>query len=155
MSQIAEELTFAVLSVTKSENSRCSWDFLEVSQEAKVAPFLSSWTSTATTMSFGHRGYLKNAKKWPFCGTILNFLRKIQKTGDIVSKISPWKQYLQNKQSIPQRSRRKMPCNGHQENTPKPILWGVIPRAKLAFFRFSDIFWKSEKRQFCLWNYTP
>ena len=89
MSQIAEELTFAVLSVTKLENSWCSWDFLEVSQEAKVAPFLSSWPSTATTMSFGHRGNLKNAKKWPFCGTILNFLRKIQKTGDIVSKISP------------------------------------------------------------------
>ena len=74
MSQIAEELTFAVLSVTKFENSRCSWEFLKVSQKAKVAPFLSSWPSTATTMSFGHRGYLKNAKKWPFFGTILNFL---------------------------------------------------------------------------------
>ena len=66
MRQIAEKLTFAVLSVTKFENSMCSWDFLEVSQEAKVAPFLSSWPSTATTMSFGHRGYLKNAKKMAF-----------------------------------------------------------------------------------------
>ena len=68
MSQIAEELTFAVLSVTKSENSRCSWDFLEVSQEAKVAPFLSAWPSTTTTMSFGNMGCLKNAKKGPFFG---------------------------------------------------------------------------------------
>ena len=74
MSHIAEEITFAVLSVTKLEISRCSWELLKVSQEAKVAPFLSSWPSTATTMSFGHRGYLKNAKKWPFFGTILNFL---------------------------------------------------------------------------------
>ena len=74
MSQIAEELTFAVLSVTKFENSRCSWDFLELSQEAKVVPFLSSWPSTAITMSFGHRGYPKNAKKWATFGTILNFL---------------------------------------------------------------------------------
>ena len=74
MSQIAEELTFAVLSVTKFENSRCFWDFLELSQEANFAPFLSSWPSTATTMSFGHRGYPKNSKKWPTFGTILNFL---------------------------------------------------------------------------------
>ena len=86
MSQIAEEPTFAVLSVTKSENSRCSWDFLEVSQEANVAPFLSSWTSTATTMSFGHRGYLKNAKKWPFSGTILNFHRKLRKQAILFPK---------------------------------------------------------------------
>ena len=42
MSQIAEELTFAVLSVTKFENSLCSWEFSKVSQEAKVAPFLSA-----------------------------------------------------------------------------------------------------------------
>ena len=74
MSQIAEELTFTGLSSTKLENSQCSWDFLKVSQEAKVAPFLSSWLSTATTMSFSHRGYLKNAKKWPFIVTIFNFL---------------------------------------------------------------------------------
>ena len=74
MSQIAEELTFAVLSVTKLENSRCSWEFLKVSQEAKVAPILSSWSCGATTMSFGHWGCLKNAKKWPFFGTILSFL---------------------------------------------------------------------------------
>ena len=76
MSQIAEELTFAVLSVTKLENSRCSWEFLKVSQEAKVAPFLSAWPSTVTTMSFGHWGCLKNAQKWPFFGTILNFSEK-------------------------------------------------------------------------------
>ena len=74
MSPIAEELIFAGLSVTKFENSRYSWDFLEVSQEAKVAPFLSSWPYTATTMSFSHREYLKNAKKWPFFGMISNFL---------------------------------------------------------------------------------
>ena len=74
MSQIAEELTFAVLSVTKLENSRCSWEFLKVSQEAKVAPFLSAWPSTATTMLIGHRGCLKNAQKWSFFGTILSFL---------------------------------------------------------------------------------
>ena len=66
MSQIAEELTFAVLSVTKLENSRCSWEFLKVSQEAKVAPFPSAWPSGATTMLIGHRGCLKNAKKWSF-----------------------------------------------------------------------------------------
>ena len=53
MSPIAEELTFAVLSVTKFQNSQCSWDFFEASQEAEVAPFLSAWPSTATTMSFG------------------------------------------------------------------------------------------------------
>ena len=76
MSQIAEELTFAVLSVTKSENSWCSWDFLEVSQEAKVAPFLSSWPSTATTMSLGHRGYPKNAKKCPFFWDHFDFFEK-------------------------------------------------------------------------------
>ena len=155
MSQIAEELTFAVLSVTKFENSRCSWDSLELSQEAKVIPFLSSWPSTATTMSFGHRGYSKNDKKWRTFGTILNFLWKTLKTSNIVSQISPWKQRLQKKQSIPRRSRRKMPWNGHQENTPRPILWGVIPRTKLAFFQFSEIFWKSKKRQFCMENYTP
>ena len=74
MSQIAEELTFAVLSVTKLENSWCSWEFLKVSQEAKVAPFLSAWPSTATTILIGHRGCLKNAKKWSFYGTILSFL---------------------------------------------------------------------------------
>ena len=61
MSQIAEELTFAVLSVTKLENSRCSWEFSKVSQEAKVAPFLSAWPSGATTMLIGHRGCLNNA----------------------------------------------------------------------------------------------
>ena len=76
MSQIAEELTFAVLSVTKLENSRCSWEFLKVSQEAKVAPFLSAWPSGATTMWFGQRGYPKNAKNCPFSGTILNFFEK-------------------------------------------------------------------------------
>ena len=76
MSQIAEELTFAVLSVTKLENSRCSWDFLEVSQEAKVAPFLSSWPSTATTMSFGHRGYPINAEKCTFLGEHFDFFEK-------------------------------------------------------------------------------
>ena len=74
MSQIAEELTFAVLSVTKLENSWCSWEFLKVSQEAKVAPFLSSWPLSATTMLIGHRGCLKNAKKGSFFGTILSFL---------------------------------------------------------------------------------
>ena len=73
MSQIAEELTFAVLSVTKVENSRCSREYLKVSQEAKVTPFISAWLSGATTMSFGHRGCLKNVKKWPFFGTILSY----------------------------------------------------------------------------------
>ena len=145
MSQIAEELTFAVLSVTKFENSRCSWDFLELSQEAKVIPFLSSWPSTAYAMSFGHRGYPKNAKKRPTFGTILNFLWKILKTGDIVSQISPWKQRLQKKQSIPWRSRQKMPCDGHQECIPRPIIWRKIPRTKSKFFRFFEFVWKSEK----------
>ena len=74
MSQIAEELTFAVLSVTKFKDSRCSWNFLELSQEAEVASFLSAWPSVGTTMSFGHKGYHKNAQKWHFFGTILNFL---------------------------------------------------------------------------------
>ena len=35
MSQIAKELSFTVLSFTKLKKSRCSCDFLEVSQEAK------------------------------------------------------------------------------------------------------------------------
>ena len=38
MSQIAKELSLAVLSITKFENSQCSCNFLEVLQEAKVAP---------------------------------------------------------------------------------------------------------------------
>ena len=155
MSQIAEELTFAVLSVTKFENSRCSWEFSKVSQKAKVAPFLSAWPSGVTSMSFGHRGCLKNAKKWPFWGTILSFLWKTLKTGDIVSQISPWKQRLQKKQSIPRRSRRKMPCIRHQENFSRPILWGIIPNAKSAFFQFFEIFWKSKKWRFCMENCTP
>ena len=155
MSQIAEELTFAVLSVTKLENSQCSWEFLKVSQEAKVAPFLSAWPSGATTMLIGHRGCLKKSKKWSFFGTILSFLWKILKTGNIVSQISPWKQRLQKKQSIPRRSQWKIPCNRHQENFPRPILWGVIPHTKSAFFRFFEIFQKSEKWRFFMENCTP
>ena len=77
MSQIAEELTFAVLSVTKLENSWCSWEFSKVSQEAKVAPFLSAWPSGATTMSFGHRGCLKNAKNGLFWENFDFFFFKI------------------------------------------------------------------------------
>ena len=65
MSQIAEELTFAVLSVTKLKNSRCSWEFLEVSQEAKVVPFLSAWLSGATIMSFG-TGSIQKMPKMTF-----------------------------------------------------------------------------------------
>ena len=148
MSQIAEELTFAVLSVTKFENSRCSWEFSKVSQKAKVAPFLSTWPLGATTMLIGHRGCLKNAKKWPFLGTILSFLWKTLKTGNIISQISPWKQRLQKKQSIPWRSRRKMPCNRHQENFPRPILWGVIPQQNWHFFDFSKIFKKAKNGDF-------
>ena len=122
MSEIAEELTFAVLSVTKFENSQCSGDFLEVSQEAKVAPFLSALPSGATTMWFGQRGYPKKAKNCPFSGTILNLFQKILKSGDIVSQISPWKQRLQKKQSIPQHSQQKMLRDRHQENTSRLIL---------------------------------
>ena len=62
------------IAVTKLENSRCSWEFSKVSQEAKVAPFLSAWPCGATKMSFGHRGCLKNAKKMAFFETILSFL---------------------------------------------------------------------------------
>ena len=155
MSQIAEELTFAVLSVTKLENSRCSWEFLKVSQEAKVAPFLSAWPCGATTMSFGHRGCLKNANKMAFFETILSFLWKTLKTGDIVFQISPWKQHLQKKQSISWRSRRKMPCIRHQENFSRPILWGIIPNTKSAFFQFFKIFRKSKKWRFWMENCTP
>ena len=148
MSQIAEELTFAVLSVTKLENSRCSWEFSKVSQEAKVAPFLSAWPSGATKMSFGHRGCLKNAKKMAFFETILSFLWKTLKTGDIVSQISPWKQRLQKKQSIPRRSQQKMLRYRHQENTPRPILGVVIFHTKSPFFAFLKNFEKSKKRWF-------
>ena len=74
MNQIAEELTFAVLSVTKFENSRCSREFLKVSQKAQVAPFLLAWPSGATTISFGHKECLKNAKNGLFFGTIFSFL---------------------------------------------------------------------------------
>ena len=38
MSQIAKNVSFPVLSVFELKNLRCSCDFLEVSQEAKVAP---------------------------------------------------------------------------------------------------------------------
>ena len=155
MSQIAEELTFAVLSVTKLENSRCSWQFLKVSQEAKVAPFLSAWPSGATTMLIGHRGCLKNSKKWSFFGTILSFLWKILKTGNIVSQISPWKQRLQKKQSIPRRSQRKMLRYRHQENTPRPILGGAISHTKSPFFAFLKNMEKSKKCQFFMRNYAP
>ena len=155
MSRIAEELTFAVLSVTKLENSRFSWEFLKVSQEAKVAPFLSAWPSTATTILIGHRGCLKNAKKWSFFGTILSFLWKILKTGNIVSQISPWKQHLQKKQSIPRRSQQKMLRYRHQENTPRPILGVVIFHTKSSFFAFLKNFKKSKKCRFCMRNYAP
>ena len=54
-----------LLNVTKFENSWCSWEFSKVSQKAKVAPFLSAWPSSVTTMSFGHRGCLiKNGLFW-------------------------------------------------------------------------------------------
>ena len=36
MSQIAEEFTFVVLSVTRFENSVCSCDFIDEFQETKV-----------------------------------------------------------------------------------------------------------------------
>ena len=74
MSQIAKELSFAVLSVTKFKNSRCYFDFLEVSQEAKVAPFLSAWPLCPATMPFGNMGCPKNAKNYLFCSAKLLFL---------------------------------------------------------------------------------
>ena len=56
MNEIAEELSFAVLSVTKLENLRCSCDFLEVAQAAKVASFFSAWPLCSAAMSFGQMG---------------------------------------------------------------------------------------------------
>ena len=78
MSQIAEELTFAVLRVTKFENSRCSWEFSKVSQKAKVASFLSAWPSGLTTMSFGHRGCLINTKNGLFKDHFEFFWKKFE-----------------------------------------------------------------------------
>ena len=77
MSQIAEELfSFTVLSVTKLKNSRCSCNFLEVSQEAKVAPFLSAWPLCPATMPFGNMGCPKNAKNYLFlpCKIVVSFI---------------------------------------------------------------------------------
>ena len=56
MSQIAEELSFAVLCVTKLRNSWCSCYFLEVSQEAKVAPSFSAGPLCPTTKFFWPHG---------------------------------------------------------------------------------------------------
>ena len=63
--------------------------FLKVSQEAKVALFLSAWPSGATTMSFGYSGCLKNGKKWPFFWDHFELSLKILKIDDIVSQIAP------------------------------------------------------------------
>ena len=63
MSHSARNVSFAVLSLTKFENSWCSCDFLEVSQEAKVAPSFSAWPLCCATMLFGHMGHPENAKK--------------------------------------------------------------------------------------------
>ena len=109
MSQIAEELTFAVLSDTKFEISRCFWDFLEVSQEAKVAPLLCRLVPLQCYLAKG--GIPKMPLFWDHFDF---FFRKFLKSGDIVSQISLWIQCLQKTQSIPRRSKRKML---HQENT--------------------------------------
>ena len=62
MSKIVEELSFAVLSVAQSKNSRCSSDFLEVSQEAKIAPSFSVRPLCPATMSIGTWGVPKMPK---------------------------------------------------------------------------------------------
>ena len=67
MSKIVEELSFAVLSVAQSKNSGCSSDFLEISQEAKIAPSFSVRPLCPATMSIGHIGCLKNAKTCSVC----------------------------------------------------------------------------------------
>ena len=69
MSQIAEELSFTVLSVIKFEN-------LEVSQEAKIAPSFSARPLCHATLSFGHKGCPRNAKKLPLL--VQNFSKKNQ-----------------------------------------------------------------------------
>ena len=61
MSQIAEDLSFAVLSITKLENSGGSCDFLEVTQGAKVALTFVAWALCPAKMLFGHIGCPKNA----------------------------------------------------------------------------------------------
>ena len=40
MRQIAEELTFAVFNLTQFETVECSYEFLEVFQEAKFVQFI-------------------------------------------------------------------------------------------------------------------
>ena len=51
MSQIAEELSFAVLSITKLKTSRCSCYFLEVSLNSKVA-LLQCYLATCQNITF-------------------------------------------------------------------------------------------------------
>ena len=155
MSLIAEELTFAVLSVTKLKNIMVFLGFsksISGSESCSIPLNLAIWRHYNVVLL---QGVFQKCQKWPFFGTILSFLWKILKTGNIVSQISPWKQRLQKKQSIPWRSRQKMPCDGHQECIPRPILWGKIPRTKSAFFRCFEFFWKSERWGFCMENYTP
>ena len=64
------------MSVTKFENSRCYFDFLDVSQEAKVAPLLSAWPLCPATMPFGNMGCPKNAKNYLFlqCKIVVSFI---------------------------------------------------------------------------------
>ena len=62
MCQIAEVLTFAALSVAKCQNVQCSWDFLEVSQEAKVVTFISAWPLCVIAMLFGHSRVSKKCR---------------------------------------------------------------------------------------------
>ena len=63
MSQIAEELSFGVLSVTKFKTSRCSCNFLGVPQKAKVAPSFSAWSLCPSTCCLATLGVAKFQKK--------------------------------------------------------------------------------------------
>ena len=75
MCQIAEEHTFADLSVTKFENVQWSCDFIKVSQEVKNVTFISAWQFCVVAMSFGHRGCLtKLPKNDRFFLTYFDFL---------------------------------------------------------------------------------
>ena len=80
MSQIVKELSFGVLSDAEFENSWCSCDFLEVSQEAKVSPSFLAWPLCPITMPFGHMGFRDGmlrerreharGRNLPYCGRI-------------------------------------------------------------------------------------
>ena len=108
------------------------------------------------TLSIFFVGAFVLAQFWAIASIIscsvkkLIFLMKNVKMGDFVSVISAWKRRLQKKQSIPQRSQRKMQENCHLRFLIFKLLSQRFFDLKLAIFRF---FKNSKKRKF--WRFWP